>query len=944
MTTARFNSIRLKVMCVALVAAYPTLAEAGVAGRVQFVAGDVRVVDDKGKTRPMQKGQEVNEGDTVLSGANGSAQLKMVDGALVAVRPSTELKVIDYVFDAKDSSKESASFSLVKGGLRAITGLIGKANKDKYKIETPTATIGIRGTDHEPVVVLPGASAGVPPGTYDKVNVGATTLTTQGGTAVIGANQVGYAASPTEAPIVLPKVPDFFRATPAPRQQGKKQEEQKKEQNRAEAPSQTSEQTASTSNADSDASSSTSNNASTSSSNTGTGTTTSNVNSSTTNVNAGSTIGTNPTVVTTTTPVTSLTAVDVNGNALNLSEQTLTTTSGQLVNLSDETSTTALQNQLPHTYVIAAFPGKIVGSPGMTDIPYPDVYFFDGPSPMVVRDAAGHITAVNGISADVDGYRSSLSQSGATLTDFKSDAATSLSWGRWQGGQVTRKNQYFGTDENGSWGMGAFNEGGSFIIGGIDTYTMSLGNGSLHWIAGKEPGPDYLPRILTGSADYTLIGGTRPTDQNGNLGTLNSASLNVNFTNQTAKAAVNFSINGNTWNMTSGNMLLDDAEFSSYNGCDGNCASNVSLTKNGAPVNTVGTPSAGFAIGSMNGFLAGAGLNGAALQYAVQDEVAITAPDNTTTFSHNVIQGVAAFSGPTQDTNTPFRAVGVNDGWGGGPDAIEDDIEMSAEAFYHGSVDGGEAPVARVVDGPSGLTEFVGSASGYTPVGTPSFISTDIDVPATIKIGSAVNRDVGSTTIAGTTVSWGRWEGGNIDIYSRDGSVKLGTIDNSERSIHWITSSALTNTSFSNLPLTGSATYTVAGHTNPTDFKGNVGVLNSATLSADFTNAKVNAGINVSFNAPSNTSNWTMTATNIPLGGKDGFGSSTALHGTNGITHTATCTGPSCGTQTVGRIGGIFFNGAQGAAVTYGMATGTGSPSSTFTPTNAVTGVVIMKR
>ncbi|HEY0846561.1 MAG TPA: FecR family protein [Noviherbaspirillum sp.] len=916
MTTTRFDALRMKAICVALFAVYPVIAEAGIAGRVQFVAGDVSLRDAAGKASRLQKGQEVNEGDTVLSGPNGSAQLKMIDGAIVAVRPGTEVKVIDYVFNDAEDGKESASLSLVKGGLRAITGVIGRTNKDKVKIATPTATIGIRGTDHEPVVILPalaGAPTIAPPGTYDKVNVGATSLTTDAGTAVIAANQVGFAASPTQPPVLLPKMPEFYRATPAPTQDA--QQEQKQEQAQSQSQEQKQEQQAADAPAQKTAAAA----------------------------------ATTATTATTSTPATSLTAVDASGNTLNVASQTLTTSTGQTQTISGDTIITPPPPPPPvqttnYSTVIASYPATIVS--GDQSFSYPAVYSFEGPASSFSRDASGNLTGVTGSGSEHFGYISTLSQTGSTMTNLGQNTATGLSWGRWQGGQVTHSSQYLGVDSTGNVGMGAYNDQGVFVIGSTYSNSSALGSSSLHWIAGSSSAPEYLMRVLTGTATYSLIGGTNPTDQNGNVGTLNSAGLAVDFTNQLASANVNFSIGGNNWTMASNNMELFDTYFNSYTGCsDADCSGSLSITRNGTLVSSTATPTGTFAFGSMNGSLTGASLNGAALQYAVQEGGVVTDSNGGTTFTNNVIGGVAAFSGPAQDLNTPFRAVAAVDGWNAGGDLESELIEWDAPGVFRGSVDGGEAPASRVVLGTGGLTEFMGEAYGFT---TTANTVADYDVAATIRIGTAANRDVGSATIGGATINWGRWEGGSIDIYSRDGSVKLGTIDNSGRSIHWLASPVLTNpTSFTALPLTGTATYTVAGNTSPTDFLGNVGTLTSATLNADFSATKVNAGINVSFNSPANTSSWTMTANNVPIKGSDGFQSGTLLNGLGGITHTASCTGSPCGAQTIGHIDGVFFSGGQGAVVSYGMATGsmTKEPGSTvFNPVNGVTGLVVMQK
>lgn len=659
-------------------------------------------------------------------------------------------------------------------------------------------------------------------------------------------------------------------------------------------------------------------------------------------------------------PVTTprITASRPDGKTVDLSNQTTISPDGTTAPLNTDTapppSTTPSPGMTSHVEVMAAYPFNDTSG----GHPYADAYYFNGPENAVTRDAAGNITAVTdtGSGGHNDSYRASLSQSGSTLTDSGKDTATGLSWGRWQGGTVTRSSQYWGTDAGGNSGLGAYNSSGTFVIGGVDTMSSVLGTGSLHWIAGSGAAPDYLPQVLTGTANYTLIGGTRPTDLLGRTGTLNSASLGVNFSSQLANANVNFTIGSDTWNMRSTDMQLYGPSFSSTMSCtETSCASSVVLTKNGAATSTTGTATTGFAMGSMNGALTGLGLNGAGLQYSVTEAVpgSVDPVTGYTTFTDNVIQGVAALSGPVQDTQTPFRAVGISDGWGNGEEWYYKSSSLATSTLYRGSIDSGEAPAARVVTDASGaLSEFIGRAYDYTPQGAPGpTAATSYEgTPATIKIGSAVNQDVGSLTINGTTVSWGRWEGGAIDIYSRDGSAKLGTIDNTGRSLHWIASPVMTSDStFTSLPLTGTATYTYAGGTRPTDMLGNVGTLNSATLSADFSNARVNAGVNVSFNTATNNATWNMTANNIPLRGRDGFQSSTMLNGMNGITHTASCSGGTCGAQTVGGINGVFIGSGQGAVVMYNMATGssttaTSTTPGTFNPANAVSGVAIMKR
>jgi hypothetical protein len=156
-------------------------------------------------------------------------------------------------------------------------------------------------------------------------------------------------------------------------------------------------------------------------------------------------------------------------------------------------------------------------------------------------------------------------------------------------------------------------------------------------------------------------------------------------------------------------MRLDGGHFNSQFNCTSTaCASSVSLTKNGVLTSSVGSPTAGFSFGNVNGMLLGTGLNGAGLQYSVRDTVPSTIIDSNgnriTTFSDSLIQGVTAFAGPTQDVNTPFRAAATSDGWdynvrgssGGG-------TSFNLAGLYRGSVSGDIQPVARVIGSAAGL-------------------------------------------------------------------------------------------------------------------------------------------------------------------------------------------------------------------------------------------------
>jgi len=108
------------------------------AGKLLFVNGDVVIQDLTGKQHKGQKGGELNEGDSVITSPNGFAQIRMDDGGAVSVRPESNFKITKFQFNGKTDGSEKSSFSLINGSIRAVTGAIGNAHRENYKIETAT--------------------------------------------------------------------------------------------------------------------------------------------------------------------------------------------------------------------------------------------------------------------------------------------------------------------------------------------------------------------------------------------------------------------------------------------------------------------------------------------------------------------------------------------------------------------------------------------------------------------------------------------------------------------------------------------------------------------------------------------------------------------------------------------------------------------------------------
>lgn len=200
----------MKILLAVFFLAWSSLVwSATLAGKIDFIEGDVRITDSQSKERPAKLGDLLSEGDTLITGTTGEVHVAMEDGGQLALHPTTRLRVLKY--KAEGGKTDTSVLNLLQGALRSVTGWIGKYNPKNYEIRTPTATIGVRGTDHETRVIAEG-SPEAPAGTYDKVNIGATQMRTPYGVTEIRAHQAGFASPQYRTrPRLLEHVPTIFR-------------------------------------------------------------------------------------------------------------------------------------------------------------------------------------------------------------------------------------------------------------------------------------------------------------------------------------------------------------------------------------------------------------------------------------------------------------------------------------------------------------------------------------------------------------------------------------------------------------------------------------------------------------------------------------------------------------------------------------------------------------
>ena len=134
-------------------------------GKTILARGNITADRDNAR-QALKRRSPVFKQDILRSGANARAQFRMVDNALINLQENSVLRLREYELKSA-SGKGSVVMELISGGLRTITGAIGKQNKKDYQLRTPLATIGIRGTMYEVEMAREGMYVGVWKGDID---------------------------------------------------------------------------------------------------------------------------------------------------------------------------------------------------------------------------------------------------------------------------------------------------------------------------------------------------------------------------------------------------------------------------------------------------------------------------------------------------------------------------------------------------------------------------------------------------------------------------------------------------------------------------------------------------------------------------------------------------------------------------------------------------------
>lgn len=148
------------LVCSSLLLSSPTFA-ADIAGRIIMTRGNVQAINDEGTIRQLKRRDSIYSHEIIKTGKESKVQIRFIDNALLALKAESELNIKAYVYSAVDEADNQVLMELVAGGFRTLTGQIGKGNKAAYKVDTPVASIGIRGTLYDVQISVDKILAGV---------------------------------------------------------------------------------------------------------------------------------------------------------------------------------------------------------------------------------------------------------------------------------------------------------------------------------------------------------------------------------------------------------------------------------------------------------------------------------------------------------------------------------------------------------------------------------------------------------------------------------------------------------------------------------------------------------------------------------------------------------------------------------------------------------------
>ena len=520
------------ILALLLIAGPLSSAAQASVGRVLFKYGNVTV--DSVNARLLRQGATVDEGDVIVTGPKGYVQLLLDDGTKVAIRPNSSFEIEALEMPATATAPAvgagitlKASFKLQKGGFRTLTGRIAQQDPSVYQVTTPAAIIGVRGTNYSTRLCAGDCGSG-DDGLYVGVSEGAATLTNSAGELDIPKNAYGFAENFNTPPQRLLSPPASLQEEGSISLEASDDDEEGSDDGDAE---------------DSDAEDSGSDDeGSTEEGSTEEGSTEEG------STEEGSTEESSPS------RSDADAGADSNASGEGGADQSGADDGGQV----DGSAGAAYEE------VASEFGGgtpPVPAAPATGSVTANTTTAPEEPEREIVAEGAGGqvvditdgqnvVTRTAGLALSVGGVASGINtdfdqvafdedNNLARFSDVDSSDATVI----YDVGSASITNTGF--DPTGSLRWGRWTAGTGTLDSDTTTSDIDLTESSLHWvIAPLSTNPD---RVITGSAEYVLVGNTDPTDDLGNRGVLGSASLLADFTNSIVESDVQLGIAGEVW-------------------------------------------------------------------------------------------------------------------------------------------------------------------------------------------------------------------------------------------------------------------------------------------------------------------------------------------------------------------------------------------------------------
>lgn len=199
-----------------------------VVGRVATIRGKASATNPDGDTRKLSLGAPLHERDRITTSEDSYALLVFRDSSKITLEANTEFHIEAQKYFKNSPEKNEVIYRFMRGGMRTLTGGVGKQSPEKFQVLTPVATTGIRGTGFD--LSCRGActsrkiqgspefiAAAIPDGMYSYVWQGQIHHQNDAGEFDLPINQAGYIANAQSPLIFLPSKPSFMDRNPAPR-------------------------------------------------------------------------------------------------------------------------------------------------------------------------------------------------------------------------------------------------------------------------------------------------------------------------------------------------------------------------------------------------------------------------------------------------------------------------------------------------------------------------------------------------------------------------------------------------------------------------------------------------------------------------------------------------------------------------------------------------------